>query len=100
MWELVAHGLFRGVAFRQKELRSKQFAFLGLHGILFKGASMREKADPLAVEVLRAVLPETEPDWILDVVKAKRVGDAPRLIAAWCELPVEVVRAALELEVS
>ncbi len=37
-------------------------------------------------------------DLALDVVDAKRVADDPRLIAAWCELPIEVVLAALDLE--
>ena len=47
----------------------------------------------LALAALRRVLAEMEPDWVLDVVEARHLADDPRVIAAWCELPPEVVFA-------
>lgn len=54
-----------------------------------------EDVDWGTVRALRGVLDEMEPAWIAEIQDACRISNEPRLIAAWCELPLQIVIAAL-----
>jgi hypothetical protein len=98
MWELVAHGLNSGIAESDKIRRIRQSKHRhDRAGIFFFEAREPKHADPLAVKVLVEVLPETEPEWILDVLEVRRLSDNQRVVAAWCGLPVEVALAVMHL---
>ncbi len=101
MWELVAKALADDrVSARRRELRSGLYPNLHPSGMFFFGPRNERQAgtpDPLAVEALGAMLPEMAPEWILDVMDARQLAGDARVIAAWCELPLEVVLAALEI---
>ncbi len=56
--------------------------------------SMRE-VDGLSVAAIRRVVDRMRPEWVEEVREACRMSPDPRWIAAWCELRVEVVMAAL-----
>ena len=58
-------------------------------------ASDEDQVDYGTVRALRRVLEEMEPAWVEAVKDACRMFNEPRLIAGWCELPVQVELAAL-----
>lgn len=49
------------------------------------------------VAAIRSVVAEMEPSWVAAVAEARRYADCPRVVAAWCEIPVQAVVACLEI---
>ncbi len=49
------------------------------------------------VRALRRVIEDMEPSWIAAVKDACRMFNEPRLIADWCEIPIQAVLASLAL---
>jgi len=49
----------------------------------------------LTIRAVRCVIEEMEPPWVEAV--ARRYADCPRVIAAWCEIPVQAVLSALDV---
>lgn len=91
LWELVAHGM--------QHMPSTTRRLIGCThpesaGFFFFGANKERNADPLAVRAASTVLEEMEPSWIRAVDEARALADSPQVLAAWSELPVEVVLAA------
>ena len=59
-------------------------------------------SDPVRVPAaillaIRSVVEEMEPGWVAVVDGARRYADDPRVLAAWCEMPVQAVMACLEI---
>lgn len=49
-----------------------------------------------AVNALRSIIDDHKPGWVYEVKDASRISNDPRVIAAWCELSLQVVVAILE----
>lgn len=60
-------------------------------------ARTEEQVDYGTIRALRNTVEEMEPAWIEAVKDACRIGNEPRIIAAWCELPLQVVVAVLAI---
>lgn len=58
-------------------------------------AITEEQVDYGTVRAIRRVVEDMEPSWISAVKEACRIGNDPRVIAAWCELPLQIVVAIL-----
>ena len=58
-------------------------------------ASVEEHVDYGTVRALQRVVEDMEPSWVSAVKDACRIANDPRVIAAWCELPLQIVVAAL-----
>ena len=54
-----------------------------------------EQIDLASVNAVRRVVDEMEPGWVLAVKDAVQIFNQPELIAAWCELDLQVVVAIL-----
>ena len=52
---------------------------------------------PQSVAAIRAVVADMEPSWVASVAEARRYADCPRVVAAWCEIPLQAVMACLEV---
>lgn len=65
--------------------------------IFMYSAETPEKALRITVAALRAVVAEMEPEWVAAVAEARRYADDPRVMAAWCEIPVQAVLASLQV---
>lgn len=52
---------------------------------------------PETVAAIRSVVTEMEPSWVAAVAEAMRYADCPRVMAAWCEIPLQAVIACLEV---
>lgn len=52
---------------------------------------------PETVAAIRSVIAEMEPSWVAAVAEARRYADCPRVMAAWCEIPLQAVIACLEI---
>lgn len=60
-------------------------------------AKSEEQVDYGTVRAIRRVIGDMEPSWVEDVKDACRMFNDTRLIADWCELPVQAVLAILSL---
>ena len=60
-------------------------------------AGRPEDVPPTAVRAIGCVIEEMEPSWIEAVEEARRYADDPRVMVAWCELPLQAVMAALDV---
>jgi hypothetical protein len=49
------------------------------------------------IRAVRCVIEEMEPPWVEAVAEARHYADDARVIAAWCEIPVQAVLAALDV---
>lgn len=66
----------------------------------FSSAS-EEQVDYGTIRALRRVVGKMEPSWVQSVTEACSISNNSRVIAAWCELPLQAVVAILaDLEVS
>ncbi len=92
LWELVAHGIER-VPYATRLLIGRRYK--ETRGFYFFGATKERDADPLAVRAVAEVIAEMEPDWVRAVDDARSLADAPEVIAAWCEVPIEAVLAVI-----
>jgi len=45
----------------------------------------------LTVRAVASVVGEMEPGWAADVEEARRYADDLRVVAAWCEIPLQAV---------
>lgn len=54
-----------------------------------------EYVDYGTIRALRRVVEDMEPSWVEAVEDACKMFNEPRLIAGWCELPMQVVLAVL-----
>ena len=79
LWEMVAHGFALGASTEP-------------HHYLFAPCEGWEVA-PEILRALRLVAWAMEPRW-WELAQRRRVSDNPRVIAAWCGVPLEVVLAA------
>ena len=52
---------------------------------------------PATVAAIRSAIEEMEPGWVAAVAEALRYADDPRIMAAWCEIPLQAVIACLEV---
>lgn len=85
--ELEAHGYHKGAAMLP-------------HGgtLLFMyAAEAPDEISPETVAAIRSVIAEMEPEWVAAVAEARRYADCPRIMAAWCEIPLQAVMAALDV---
>lgn len=95
VWEMVAHGM-QHVPEEARRLcgtsgpKGTGFIFFGPEG---PEIVERPGADPLAVRAIVEVIEELAPDWVEAVEQARFVADAPEVIAAWSEVPIEAVFA-------
>jgi hypothetical protein len=62
---------------------------------LCMSARTEEQVDYGTIRALRRVVDDMEPGWVDAVKDACRIANDPRIIAAWCELPLQVVVAIL-----
>lgn len=58
-------------------------------------AYSEEHVDWGTVRALRPVIEGMEPEWVVSVKDACRISGNERVIAAWCELPLQAVVAIL-----
>lgn len=50
-----------------------------------------------AVRAIRCVIEDMEPGWVAAAGEARRYSDDPRVLAAWSEIPLQAVMAALDV---
>jgi hypothetical protein len=95
LWELVAHGL-EHVPDTTRRLIGNAHPPGGFY---FFGATDQRRpdagADPLVVRAIFEVIEERELQRVRAVDEARGLADSPRVIPAWCELPIEAVLAVL-----
>lgn len=56
-----------------------------------------EDVDPVSVRAIRSVIEDLEPGWIDSIKAACLISNEPRVIAAWSDIPLQVVVAILSL---
>lgn len=93
LWELVAYGM-RHVPQTTRRLIGN--AHPDTTGFYFFGPHKSRGGAPLAVNAAAKVIVDLEPEWVSAIAAARLVADDPRVIAAWSEVPIEAVLAALE----
>lgn len=98
LWELVAHGMEYVPERVRRVLCNPGPPADGLFFFGLGGPEIVERpgADPLAIRAASEVIAAMEPAWVEAVEEARRMSDYPRVMAAWCELPLEAVLAVLE----
>jgi hypothetical protein len=60
-------------------------------------AAPPDEAQPLRVAAIASVIGRMEPGWVAAVAEVRRYADCPRVMAAWCEIPVLAATAALDV---
>lgn len=60
-------------------------------------ADRPEDVPPHTVRAIRCVIREEEPGWVEAVAEARRYADDLRVMAAWCEIPIQAVLASLDV---
>ena len=60
-------------------------------------AERPEDVSLVAVRAIGCVIEDLEPGWGAAVAEARRYAHEPRVLAAWCEIPLQAVMAALDV---
>jgi hypothetical protein len=92
--ELEAHGYYRcSVETLRRIFKSQRH---NIHsGVFLMRTERAWKTPRLSVRALAAVVKEMEPEWVAAVAEARRFADDARIIAGWCELPLQAVLGCL-----
>lgn len=59
-------------------------------------ARQPEEVPRHTIRAIRCVIEDMEPGWMARIAEARRYADDACVIAAWCELPLQIVMASLE----
>lgn len=88
--ELEAHGYYRrSGAFLRKLFAGRRQSY-GM-GIFLFGRMPDWEPPAYTVAAIGSVVEEMEPGWVESVREARRFADDLRVVAAWCELPLQAV---------
>ena len=93
--ELEAHGYFRWLPRPVREGLSKSLRENPDRGFFFYRYEAPHEVHVGTLWAIRSVIEEMEPSWVEAVSEARRYADDPRVMAAWCGLPLQAVMAAL-----
>ena len=93
--ELEAHGYFRWLPRPVRERLSRPLIEEPNRGFVFYRYEHPREVPDGTVWAIRSVIEEMEPSWVAAVAEARRYADDPRVVAAWCEIPLQAVMAAV-----